>query len=161
MEVSIVPWLPGSCACYAIKLNGIVLPEQFVVGIEREAPKDAERLAIFLRRLRSETYIRPQQLRSELPNEGVYAMYDHKPMRGPYNPVRLLCSYVSNSNRILLVGGGFYKTKTQPIQQDAEAMEQARLLVNVVRELHQRIDAGEIQVEGSELLPRYSDSLQF
>ena len=88
-------------------------------------------------------------------------MYDHKPMGGQYNPVRLLCSYVSDSNRILLVGGGFTKSKTQPIQKDAEAMEQARLLINVVRELHQRIDAGEIQVEGSELLPRYSDSLQF
>ena len=88
-------------------------------------------------------------------------MYDHKPMGGQYNPVRLLCSYVSDSNRILLVGGGFYKRKTQPIQQDVEAMEQARLLVNVVRVLHQRIDAGEIQVEGSELLPRFSDSLQF
>jgi hypothetical protein len=161
MEVSIVPWLPGSCSCYAIKLNGILLPEQFVIGIERESPKDAERLAKFLVRLRGESYIRPDRLRCELPNEGVYAMYDHKPMRGPYNPVRLLCSYVSNSNRILLVGGGFYKTKTQPIQQDAKAMEQARLLIDVVRELHQRIDAGEIQVAGSELLPRYSDSLQF
>ncbi len=99
MEVSIVPWLPGSCSCYTIKLNGIVLPEQFVVGIEREAPKDAERLAKFLMRLRGETHIRPSQLRSELPNEGVFAMYDHKPMgKGPYNPIRLLCSYVSNSN---------------------------------------------------------------
>ena len=161
MEVSIERWLPGSCSCYAIKLNGILLPEQFVIGIEREAPRDAERLASFLHRLGGESYIRPDQLRCELPNEGVYAMYDHKPMRGPYNPVRLLCSYVSNSNRILLVGGGFTKRKTQPIQQDAEAMEQARLLIVVARDLHQRIDAGDVKVEGSELLPRYSDSLQF
>ena len=161
MAVSIVRWLPGRCSCYAIESNGIVLPEHFVEGVAQKFPRDAERLAKFLERLRCETHIRPHQLRSELPNEGVYAMYDHKPMGGQYNPVRLLCSYVSDSNRILLVGGGFYKRKTQPIQQDVEAMEQARLLVNVVRVLHQRIDAGEIQVEGSELLPRFSDSLQF
>lgn len=161
MKVSVIPWLPGTCSCYAIELNGVNLPEQFVIGIVREYPKDAERLAKFLVRLRGESCIRPDQLRSELPNEGIYAMYDHKPMGGHYNPVRLLCSCVSNGNRILLAGSGFYKRKTQPIQQDAVAMEQARLLVNVVRELHQRIDAGEIEVAGSELLPLHGDSLMF
>ncbi len=162
MEVSIVPWLPGCCSCYAIKLNGVVLPEQFVVGIERNFPRDAERLARFLNRLKSETHIRPNLLRSELPNEGVYAMYDHKPMgREPYNPVRLLCSYISNSDRILLVGGGFYKRKTQSIQQDLKAMKEAKFLIGVVRELNDRINAGEIEVAGSELLPLRGDSLQF
>ncbi len=162
MDVSVVPWLLGSCSCYAIKQHGVVLPEQFVIGIEREYPRDAERLAKFLMRLRGETHIRPCQLRSELPNEGVFAMYDHKPMgKGPYNPIRLLCSYVSNSNRILLVGGGFYKSKTQPIQQDADAMKQAKVLVDVVRRLNGRIDVGEIEVAGSELLPLHRDSLQF
>ena len=161
MDVSVVPWLLGSCSCYAIKQHGVVLPEQFVIGIERECPRDAERLAKFLMRLRGETHIRPSQLRSELPNEGVYAMYDHKPMRGPYNPVRLLCSYVSNSNRILLVGGGFYKRTTQPIQQNADAMKQANVLVDVVHMLNDRIGAGEIEVVGSELLPLRRDSLKF
>jgi hypothetical protein len=89
-------------------------------------------------------------------------MYDHKPMgREPYNPVRLLCSYVSNSDRILLVGGGFYKRKTQPIQQDLKAMKEAKFLIGVVRELNDRINAGEIEVAGSELLPLRGDSLQF
>lgn len=162
MRVSVVPWIRGRCSCYAIALDDIVLPEQFAASVARTFPRDAQRLAKFLMRLTDDSYIRPDLLRSELPNEGVFALYNHKPMgREPYNPIRLLCSYVADTNRILIVGDGFYKHHDRPIQNDSRAMKHARLVADVVRLLNNRIAAGEITVSGSELLPLHGDSLHF
>lgn len=162
MSVKVIPWIVGQCSFYAIEQEGIVLADQLVKSIEASSPKDAERLFLMLSRIAGDRYVRPDLLRTELPHEGVFALYNHKPMgREPYNPIRLLCSFVSKSNRILIVGGGFYKRVDQPIQRDAEAMKQARFLGNVVRVLNRRIDAGDIDIVGSELHPFHHDSLQF
>lgn len=162
MSVTVIPWLVGTCSLYALQKNDVILAEEFMLDTEEYAAKDASRLAQFLLRLKDETYIPPSRLRIELPNEKVYAMYNHKPIgREPYNPIRLLCAYPADSNRILVVGGGFYKRHTQPIQDNPTAMVHAKLLANVVQELNRRVERGEINVAGSQLLPRFYDSLKF
>ena len=162
VSLNVIPWIVSTCSFYAIEQDGIVLADQLLRSIATSSSKDADRLYRMLNKIAGDRYIRPDLLRSELPQEGVFALYNHKPMgREPYNPIRLLCSFVTNSNRILIVGGGFYKRADRPIQQDTEAMKQARVLCNVVRMLNQRVDTGDIDVEGSELHPFHHDSLQF
>lgn len=162
MRVVLVPWIVGRCSLYAIRTDDSILAEMFLSRIEVTFPNDAARLARFIERLTSESYIRPDLLRSELPGENVFAMYNHKPMvRERYNPVRLLCSCVSGSARILIVGGGFHKGTTQPIQDNPAAMLQARLLIHVTKEVNRRIEVGEIEVVGSELRPLHRDSMEF
>ena len=116
VSLNVIPWIVGNCSFYAIEQDGIVLADQLLRSVAASSSKDADRLYRMLNRIAGDRYIRPDLLRPELPQEGVFALYNHKPMgREPYNPIRLLCSFVSKSNRILIVGGGFYKRADRPI----------------------------------------------
>lgn len=88
-------------------------------------------------------------------------MYNRKNVNGPYNPSRLSCAYVGKGDRTLLVGSGFIKTKDQPIQANAQAINEAKFLGGLVKELNSRIDTSEITIEGSQLHPTNATSFIF
>jgi hypothetical protein len=124
--------------------------------------QSAKRLWLFMSHLRSAMYVREQQIRPERPEIGVYALYNHEEVpRATYNPSRLLCSYVSGANNILLVGSGFVKDRDEPIQMNEQANQEATFLGNMARQLNDRIDSGEILIVGSDLIPIHSDSFHF
>ena len=89
-------------------------------------------------------------------------MYSRNALAGePYNPARLLCSYVSASSRIIVVGAGFIKTHDEPIQDNVDAYYEAMYLYDIIKELNARIDNDEIHIAGSELHSAYPDSFVF
>lgn len=163
MEPSRVePWIEGRSSLYALVRNGGCLVDEFL-AVLREVDEDSMlRMKTILEWLAGEVYIRPQYLRPELPELGVFALYNHKGLSGTnYNKARLLCSYAGNCDNILLLGAGFVKSKTEPIQQNGSAHYEARFLARIVKEINERIENGEVRVIGSQLASRNSDALDF
>jgi hypothetical protein len=154
-----VPWLEKSSSLYAIVRDGHCLIDDFLDQLEQHDERHAVHLAHFLDMITNEPYIRPGFLREELPQQGVYAMYSERTARIPYNPSRLMCGYVGVGCRILLVGGGFIKRTSGPLQRHAEGMREALFVARVLREIHTRIDHGEIDITGPSLIPVKSDAL--
>lgn len=160
--VRVVPWLVGTCSLYAIVRSEICLPDQFIEILGLFDRDSADRLLKFIKRITYAGQIRELHLRPERPDLGVFAMYNHRELLyEPYNPSRLLCAYIHESNRIMIVGAGFIKSKAEPIQSNAEANDEAKYLADIVRQLNNRIDHGEVLIVGSELIPVFPDSLEF
>lgn len=160
-RIRIVPWLVGTCSIYAIVREDVCLADTFIQHLESVNRTHARRLLIFLYGITGLDGIREILLRPELPDLGVYALYNRKELpQENYNPSRLLCSYIGTNSRILIVGSGFIKTRDEPIQMNIRAKREALFLFEVARELRSRIDHGEVDVAGSELIPRYHDSLE-
>ena len=158
----IVPWIDGSCSLYAVERNGICLPAEFMRALESVEFESARQLWLFLAHHRRAPFVREAQIRPERPELGVYALYNHREFfRSPYNPSRLLCSYIRGANNILLVGSGFIKRSNQPIQKNEDANRQAMFLSSVARQLNTRIDTGEILTAGSRLISTEIDSFTF
>jgi hypothetical protein len=158
-SIRIIPWLEGSCSFYAIERNGICLADKFMEQLYQSDANNADALMDFLEWLSQESVIRQAYLRPERPELGVFAMYNHKERaRTRYNPSRLLCSYAGNSNRVLLIGSGFVKSKNEAIQANSDANNEAGFLGRITHVLNSRIDTGEIVIVGSELMARYHDS---
>lgn len=132
------------------------LVDEFIDRLTMAEANHADALISFLHMLVHEPLVREAFLRSERPDIGVYAMYNHKVLRASgFNPSRLLCSYVGNSNRIMLLGSGFIKTKEESIQSNGLANSQAEFLATIARMANDRIEAGEVLVVGSELISKY------
>lgn len=147
---------------YAVVRDGVCLAEEFVGTLRTHNTEAADDLMFFIEWLSREHLIRQAYLRPERPELGVFAMYNHAELPpAEYNPSRLLCSYVNGSNRVLVLGSGFLKARDEPIQSNSDANNEAEALAQVVKELNERIDTGEILVVGSELIGRYGDSLDF
>lgn len=162
IPLRIVPWLYGECSFYAVVYDETSLVDEFLDRLAGVDLDHADALLTFLHMAAREPYVREAYLRPERPELGIYAMYNHKELeQSVYNPSRLLCSYVGGSNRIMLLGPGFIKTKDEPIQRNASANSRAQFLANVTRMLNSRIDEGEVLIVGSELIPRHYDSLDF
>lgn len=160
--VRIVPWITGTSSLYAVERDGVCLPEEFLDALNQCSAHHAERLTRFLVHILRQDYLRPSFLRPELPELGIYAMYNHKELRSaPYNPSRLLCRYVAGSDRIVLVGSGFVKSSDEPIQSNVNAHAEAVFLSDLGRGLDMRIDCGEIIIANSVLVPTSSDSFIF
>lgn len=158
-KIRIIPWIEGLCSLYAIERDGISLPADFMKSLESTDYQSARQLWLFLSHVRSATYVREAQIRSERPELGVYALYNHREfLRAAYNPSRLLCSYVGETNNILLVGAGFVKHRNEPIQMNEQANQEAMFLGFVARRLNERIAAGEIRTAGSRLTSIHEDS---
>lgn len=161
-RVRIIPWLEGRCSFYAIERDGVCLPDAFMADLQTTNIGHAQRLWAFLETISQELYIRQAYLRPERPELGVFAMYNHKELESErYNPSRLLCSYASGGNRILVVGSGFLKSNDQPIQRNGIANSEAEYLAAITKQLNERIGHGEITIDGSRLVPRFHDSLEF
>jgi hypothetical protein len=150
-----------SQAVYAIVRDGLNLPESFLETLYSEHPKEAQRLAKFIDLVCSEDIVRQSQFRAELPNDDVFAMYQHHETerRLPYSAVRLLCTFVGTPCRIVIAGAGFVKTQNQPIQHNDVAMAEARLVAAVGRWLQRQIDCGEVAFRGALLWGKNPDSL--
>ncbi|MCO6465935.1 MAG: hypothetical protein J5I53_04885 [Bradyrhizobiaceae bacterium] len=163
MAVELCQWCSGNCSLYAIVKDGVRLPEVFLNELFQEDEKDAIRIAGFIDFIVRESCIPQQMLRDEGTHNGVevYAMYNHKslPRRTEYSPSRLLCAYVETTNRILIVGSGFVKTRDQPIQMNAHATKSKVFLTNVVRVINRRIGMGEIEVDGNTLVEAIPNAL--
>jgi hypothetical protein len=161
-SIRIIPWLEGRCSFYAIERDGVCLADAFLEELDVEDPFAAKRLRAFLEMISNETHVRQVYLRPERPELRVFAMYNHKELVAePYNRSRLLCSYVGQSNRLLLLGSGFIKLTDQPIQRNGLANREAEFLYDIARKVGQRIECGEILVIGSELVPLSNDSFDF
>jgi len=160
MVISIKAWQIGRCSLYAVVRDGTCLADSFLDQLEHHDYESAKQLAGFIDNLSRESYIRAAMLRDEVPSLGVYAMYRHNfaTMSTRYNPSRLLCAFVGESDRIMIVGAGFVKSIDQAIQLNAQAYREARFLSGVMNEINVRIDTGEIEIDGSLLLPQHSDS---
>jgi hypothetical protein len=160
VSVELIPWLAGRCSIYAVVRNGICLADEFMRQLREHDPGSAQELSNFLANARTLSHVRESLLRPERPELGIFAMYNHREMpRTPYNPSRLLCSYLGNTNRILAVGSGFLKSRNEPIQSNLVANSEAMYLANVVRIVNTRIATGEIITHGSTLVPVFPDSL--
>jgi len=161
-SIRIIPWLEGRCSFYAIERNGVCLADEFMEILEGTDRGYSLRLSRMIQGLRTRQQIRPAILRPELPGLGVFALYNHKEFPSEqYNPSRLLCTYVGDSARILLVGSGFIKTRNEPIQMNGRASYEAQYLASVSKKVNDRIECGEIIIVGSKLLPLYPDSFTF
>lgn len=115
-RVHIVPWLEGRCSMYAVVRDGVCLIDEFIGTLRNHDADAADDLVYVLEWLSREQLIRQAYLRPERPEIGVYAMFNHLEMPTPtYNPSRVLCSYVQNSNTAMILGAGFLKTKYEPI----------------------------------------------
>jgi hypothetical protein len=161
MSTSIELWCQGSCSLYAVVRGGINLADQFLEQLAEFDIVHAQKLASFIDNVSQSDGISQLMLRDERPDRKVYAMYKHGSGNGPYNPSRLLCAYVGTGGRILLVGAGFIKSKAESIQSNQHANQEASFLADLVRELNDRIDNGEIALEGSLLIPQFVDSFKF
>lgn len=137
------------------------LPEVFLEELARTNKHHAERLARCIDMISRRPFIRPALLRPERPDLGVYAMYNHIEVSDVYNPSRLLCAFAGTSNRIMLVGAGFIKTRTEPIQANIDAHREAIQLGRIARELSERIEYGAIEIVGPTLLPKTPEALFF
>ena len=158
-RVRIVPWFEGASSLYAVVRDGICLPDEFLERLHAGNALHAERLTRFLVHILHQDYVRPSYLRPELPELGVYAMYNHREMlSSKYNPSRLLCRYIGSANNIILVGSGFVKTRDEAIQRNGAAHAEALFLSNVGKELDNRIQQAEISIVGSQLIPISSNS---
>lgn len=147
---------------YAIVRDGVCLPDLFIDTLQDQYPEDAFRLMAILDWLAERSIIRPALLRPERPELGVYALYNHREISyTAYSPSRLLCSYVGQSNKILVVGSGFVKSRNEPIQMNGVANFEAEFLGIVAKALHERIEHGEVIISGSKLVAVYLDSLEF
>ena len=158
MTINVIPWRAGDSSLYAVVRDNQCLADQFLDVLELHDVRHAMHLAGFIAMITREPFIRPGFLRDELPERGIYAMYQHGTMRQMYNPARLLCGYVGTGNRILLVGSGFVKQKTEPIQGNRPAYAEANMLADIIDVLNTRIATGEIEVVDSTLDPMYNDS---
>lgn len=159
MTINVIPWRIGDSSLYAVVRDSHCLADQFLDVLELHDVRHAMHLAGFIAMITREPFIRPGFLRDELPERGIYAMYQHGTVRRTYNPARLLCGYVGTGNRILLVGSGFVKQKTEPLQENRAAYAEANMLADIIDVLNTRITTGEIEVVGSRLDPMYHDSL--
>lgn len=157
--IELVPWITGKCSFYAIAHDGVVLADRFLEELALVDRAHAERLANLVGNIVEHAeYVRPALLRTELPAYGIYALYNHKEVRSPYNPSRLLCAYAAGTARIVIVGAGFIKERTEPIQQNARAMQAATTLASCIRIVNDRIKTGEIDVDGSILYPSHPEA---
>ena len=153
-------WLAGRCALYAVERDGVCLADDFFALLSEKHEGDAVRLARFVEMYVNEEVLREVHLRPELPHEGVYAMYNHRQLlRENYNPSRLLCSYLHGYNSILVVGGGFIKQRTEPIQSNQEAMMLARELSSIMSVVNQRLAFGQLRVENRRLVATSVEAL--
>ncbi len=158
----ITPWVIGPVSLYAIVRNGVCLADEFLLHPELADKRSALLLIDFVQNMSMLEYVSQVLLRPELPRYGIFAMYSRNALTGePYNPARLLCSYVSASSRIIVVGAGFIKTQNEPIQDNVDAYYEAMYLYDIMKELNARIDNDEIKIAGSELYSEYPDSFVF
>lgn len=161
-HVQVVPWVEGSSSLYAVVRNDVCLPEEFIEQLHQTNVLHAERLTRFLVHILRQSHVRQSLLRPELPEKGIFAMYNHKERPGEhYNPSRLLCRYVGSTSNILLLGSGFVKTINEPIQSNRMAYAEALFLSTLGKELDSRIEEGDIAVHGSSLVPASYTSLLF
>lgn len=159
--IHVQPWVVRTCALYAVVRDGRCLPDAFFDELARDQRHHAERLARFVDMITKRPYIRPALLRPERPDLGVFAMFNHTEAAYPYNPSRLLCAFVGQSNRIMVVGAGFIKTQAEPIQMNVVAHREAMQLARIATELSERIVCGAIDEIGPLLVPRIPDALDF
>ncbi|HLO99603.1 MAG TPA: hypothetical protein VK171_13490 [Fimbriimonas sp.] len=151
MNVHIKPWRIGTCSIYSVVRDEVCLIDRFIDSLTLSNINDAKALASFIDNLSRAQRIRPELLRPERPELGVYAMYKHDRRFGPYNPSRVLCAFAGSGDRILIAGAGFVKQVNQPIQKNPKANQEAEFLAGVVRQVNDRIDVGEIISVESEL----------
>lgn len=161
--VVIEEWVKGICRLYAIVRDNVHLPDEHLRLLERDVPDVARKQASFIDMIVKERQIRQVMLRPELPNRGIYAMYKHSDRAATigYSPSRMLCAYVSGSSSILVCGAGFLKQKDEPIQKNAEALQEALFLADIVRQLNERVENGEIEIVNNTLISKYSDTFTF
>lgn len=159
--LQIQPWVVESCGLYAIVRDDRCLPDVFLEELARTNRYHAERLARFIDMISRRPFVRPALLRPERPDLGVYAMYNLLEVSDVYNPSRLLCAFAGASNRIMLVGSGFMKTRTEPIQANVDAHREAIQLGRIARELSKRIEHGEIHSLGPMLIPNSREAFSF
>lgn len=161
MRIELRLWRTKSNSIYAIVRDGSNLPESFLETLSSEHPKEAQWLAKFIDLVCSDDIVRQPQFRPELPNNNVFAMYQHRKTEGklPYSSVRLLCTFVGRPCRIVIAGAGFVKTQDQPIQQNIAAMAEARLVADVGSWLKEQVDCGEVAIRSAQFWGKHPDSL--
>lgn len=150
-----------SSSIYAIERDGVNLPEAFLEQLSSTHPKDAQWLAKFIDLVCSDDIIHQDQFRGELPNDGVFAMYQHRATKGkvPYSSARLLCAFVGRPCKIVIAGAGFIKTRDEPVQDNHVAWMEAKLVADVGKWIQRQIDCGEVTINGAHLAGTHSDSL--